>query len=166
MNEASSRPPPSGDILGRHTVEGFAIRTRKNLDFMHEAHEAGFDVHIVTHLVNSLVGLVVIPWERTLHDSYRQLALTELEQKKWPVWDHCDSAQPPTTLWELVHNLRHSVAHGRVAFSSDAYTLGEVEFTFTNIPPRNGPRWDGRIQGDALFDFCQRLSKMLEGMVG
>lgn len=41
----------------------FASRTLKNLQFLESAREAGADVHVVTQLVNSLLGFVVFPLE-------------------------------------------------------------------------------------------------------
>ena len=46
----------------RGTSEGFAQRTRKNLLYIEEASRSGADVHAVTQIVNSLLGLVVFPW--------------------------------------------------------------------------------------------------------
>ena len=51
-------------MLSRNEAMGIVERTRKNLVYMREARRAGADVHEVTHLLNSLLGLVVVPWER------------------------------------------------------------------------------------------------------
>src|SRR5882757_7386725 len=164
-NIGSEEPPTKGGMLGRGSIEGYAMRTRKNLEFIVGVHMAQIgDVHVVTHLVNSLVGLVVFPWERTLPESYRHLLLVDLEEKGWPAWDHGTSARPPKTLWQLIMHLRHAVAHGRVEFSSNSRNLDEVMLSFWNLPPGDAPRWDDRIRGDDLLEFCRRLSQLLENM--
>ena len=47
--------------LTRNTTEGFARRVRKNLDFIIKKCDEGEDVHEVTQLVTSLLGLIVFP---------------------------------------------------------------------------------------------------------
>jgi HEPN pEK499 p136 len=158
--------PPDG-IPSRNEIEGFAVRTRKNLDYIIAAHKAHQDVHIVTQLVGSLLGLVVWPFERAV-PAYGEVRLEELELNGWPHWDHKNSTEPPESLWELIRLLRHATAHANVSFSSDGRYLHEVEVQFANIPSRKQtwPRWDGSIRGDHLLDFCVRLCRRLEGWVG
>src|SRR5579871_4104882 len=51
-------------LISRQLSSGLAQRTLKNLEFMEEAHALGRDVHIVTQMVNSLLGLLVFPVEK------------------------------------------------------------------------------------------------------
>jgi hypothetical protein len=48
---------------GRNTVWGFRDRVLKNLTFLNFARNMGADVHIVTELITSLLGLIVFPYE-------------------------------------------------------------------------------------------------------
>ena len=72
-----SQRPPDG-VPSRNETEGFAIRTKKNMDFIVAAHDSGEDVHVVTQLVLSLLGMVVFPFER-LHGFLWHETLTDLE---------------------------------------------------------------------------------------
>jgi hypothetical protein len=56
--------------IDRNTISGFARRVRKNLDFMISARAADADIHIVTHLTCSLLGLVVFPYEHFKRSGY------------------------------------------------------------------------------------------------
>jgi hypothetical protein len=56
---AWSRPPES--MPGRNETEGFAKRTRRNLDFILAAQQQHEDVHVVSQVVLSLLGIVVFP---------------------------------------------------------------------------------------------------------
>lgn len=47
----------------RSDALGLAERTRKNLFFIEAAFERGEDVHVITQVANSLLMLVVFPWE-------------------------------------------------------------------------------------------------------
>ena len=51
-------------MISRNEPMGTVERTRKNLVYMRNARKAGADIHEVTHLLNSLLGLIVVPWER------------------------------------------------------------------------------------------------------
>jgi hypothetical protein len=148
-------------IADRGTVEGFARRTMKNLT---KAKERKEEFHIVALTASSFLGLVVFPFERSKEKkpNYADFGLcnallSELSNKGWPEW-----AQNPKcdTLECLIENMRHAVAHGNVQFSGDERCLKDVEITFENW--QNGKRkWSGKIQGDRLFVFCQKLCRWL-----
>lgn len=70
----------------RNDTLGFAHRTRKNLDYIERAYAAGDDVHVVTQLALSLLGLIVYPKERKLVERVKTLKLNELQAKGWPTW--------------------------------------------------------------------------------
>jgi len=117
--------PPDG-MPRRNEVEGFAIRTRKNLDFILAAHEEHADVHVVTQLV-------------------------ELEAEGWPSWNYLDGSEPPTELSHLMAHLRHAVAHSNISFSSESRYLDGVTITFMNRIPKGGGEWRASIRGDDLL---------------
>lgn len=161
-----SRPPEG--MPGRGETEGFAQRTRKNLDFIISAHQhENADVHVVTQAVLSLLGIVVFPFERLLADGlWYNPNLEDLESQGWPRWRYASGSKVPTSLWQLVRHLRNATAHSNIAFSSDSRYLHEVEITFVNKPPHGKWRWEASIQGDQLVEFCRRFLKNMEGAVG
>jgi hypothetical protein len=160
---AWSRPPEG--MPGRGETEGFARRTRKNLDFIVYAHQQqNADVHVVTQVVLSLLGIVVFPFER-LASGRHDPNLEDLEAKGWPGWRYASGSSAPATLWELMRHLRHATAHSNIAFSSDSRYLNEVEITFVNKPP-HGKRWEASIQGDQLLRFCHLFLARMEGLAG
>jgi len=70
----------------RNDAVGLAERTRKNLVYIETAFVAGADVHVITQVVNSLLGLVVFPWERHFPNHVAQIPMHELSQQGWPSW--------------------------------------------------------------------------------
>jgi hypothetical protein len=159
------RPPD--EIPGRGETEGFAIRTRQNLDFVIAAHGSEHaDVHVVTQVVLSLLGIVVFPFERHLKFLGRDWKLADLAADGWPQWSHSEDSRQPETLWDLIAHLRHAVAHSNIAFSSDSRFLDQVVITFTNKPPNRDWIWSGSIRGDDLLEFSQRFLRHVEGVVG
>ena len=51
-------------MISRNEPMGTVERARKNLVYMRNARKAGADIHEVTHLLHSLLALIVVPWER------------------------------------------------------------------------------------------------------
>jgi hypothetical protein len=147
----------------RNHPAGFAIRTRKNLLFLEQARTDGADVHVVAQLVNSLLGVVVFPWEKQLVLRLGRLRLETLRNQGWPQWDltvgTCD------TLGQLIRKFRHAVAHGNVRFTSESRLLDEVFVEVANFsqPPAKGPpTWAARMRADRLREFCLRLIYLFE----
>lgn len=156
---------PPADIPGRGETGGFAERTRRNLDFIVKAHDQQHaDVHVVTQVVLSLLGIVVFPFERLAARWQYNPSMTELEAAGWPRWRYADGSRPPRTLWNLVGHLRHATAHSNIAFSSNSRLLHEVVITFTNNPPHGKWKWEASIRGDELLTFCRLFLDHMQGL--
>ena len=157
------------DLKSRNNPLGIGQRTRKNLEYIKDARKRQEDVHLVTQLVNSLLGLVVLPWERNSVKSIEKVKLEELRKKGWPEW--CitldEDKEKTETLGQLVQHIRNATAHGHITFSSDSLCLSEVVIEVAN--KRRGaqePHWRAKIQGDHLYSFCLLFSKYIEDTIG
>lgn len=151
-------------LPSRNEVLGFAARTRTNLKCIESAFDDGADVHVVTQLALSLLGLIVFPWEKNFAQKVTSLSLDCLVNQGWPQWEisigACD------TLGRLIKHLRNAVAHGRVRFSSDSRNIEEVAIDFADCNPgEDRPNWRARIQAKDLRDFCLRFIDLLENTV-
>ena len=165
MTSAGNWCRPPEDIPGRGETEGFAQRIRKNLDFIVEAHnECHVDVHVVTQVVLSLLGIIVFPFEKLAVQHKWEWSINELGAAGWPRWRYVTESSRPASLWDLIRNLRHATAHNNIAFSSDSRWLNEVEITFTNNHVK--PKWEASIRGDELLEFCRLFLTRIEGVVG
>ena len=103
---------------------GFAERTIKNLSFIEVSVAKGADVHVVTQIANSLLGLIVFPVERNFVGQATNRTMSDLVKQGWPQWEiTLGSAR---TLGQLVHRLRNATAHGQMSFSSDNRDPEEV----------------------------------------
>jgi len=153
-------------LNSRNTTVGFAERTRKNLLAIEAAREAGEDVHVVTQLINSLLGLVVFPWERGFREHTEHLELEALDAEGWPRWDvergECH------TLGRLLRLLRNGAAHSHIEFSSDSRRLDDVVIKIWNVPPKSAPDPDfvASIRADHLRDFCLKFTDLVLDRVG
>jgi HEPN pEK499 p136 len=153
--------------LQRNTTEGFARRVRKNLDFIITERRKGADVHEVTQLTTSLLGLIVFPWESHALGTMDAWPLSELETQGWPSWTILkDRNAETTTLGKLTYHLRNAASHRRLRFSSDGPDPKDVEIEFEDALPGKPVDWHARIRASDLKDFCDRFSNSLENLVG
>ncbi|MPY73434.1 MAG: hypothetical protein GEU87_04170 [Alphaproteobacteria bacterium] len=150
--------------IDRNTIEGFARRVRKNLDFMIVARENDEDIHIVTQLTCSLLGLIVFPYghfRRVGFLDFKTLSLDDLVEDGWPAWAfHVGESE---SLDKHLSHLRNALSHRRVCFSSDNRSLAGVEVTFWDRPNEKAPdNWSASIDGAGLLEFVERLSTLID----
>ena len=141
-------------LASRNNPLGFAERTRTNLEFIEQAYSQGANVHVVTQLMLSLLGLIVFPVEKKNYNRIRQ--------------------EPVEAIWQIgigvsenmgthLRNLRNAIAHRHVIFSSDSRDIGEVSIQFSNHYGANPkPYWQAEIKASHLKEFCFRLISMIE----
>lgn len=151
-------------VVSRNDALEFARRTRRNLLFIEDASQRNSEIHPVTQLANSLLGLVVFPWERNFVKKLERMDLAPLVQKGWPAW--AISRGTAGTLGELVRHLRNAVAHGHLTFSSDN-SFGEVAIEVADYRlNRTEPYWCATISAKELRAFCLALVDLLEDTIG
>jgi hypothetical protein len=144
------------NLLSRNQPLGFAERTRKNLVALEAAAIEGKDVHLVTQVATSLLGLVAYLQEKKVSAAVERHTLEELATLGWPKWNI--SLGTCTTLGELAKHLRNSIAHGRLSFSSESRVLAEVAVEFEDCKwDATKPYWRASLRGDQLRDFCMRF---------
>jgi hypothetical protein len=149
----------------RNDALEFANRTFKNLRYLEAAHDRGEDVHIVTQLANSLLGLVVFPWERNFVSHIESLTLAELSDRGWPKWKI--SLSTCSTLGELTRHVRNAVAHGRITYWSDSRSDMRVALTITDCRSKNSaPYWRASIQAAGLRQFCEKFIELIDNTIG
>ena len=166
-------------MISRNEAMGIVERTQKNLLHMRDARKRGADVHEVTHLYNSLLGLIVIPWERELKGAkILDVTMEALYDRGWPNMDPLIDEYPDKTetLKVLVRHLRNAAAHGRFKFegigshSADSREPSEVKVVVcdqkTLRKPKKVVRWKTEIGGEDLYEFCDRFIQYIGDRVG
>ncbi len=159
---------PKKYSLDRNNTKEFARRVRKNLDFIIKKRVEDEDVHEVTQLVTSLLGLIVFPWADGALNQLDNLCLSELEEEGWPRWDILlDEKGDTNTLGKLIWHLRNAASHRRIMFSSDHREMDKVEIEFEDASSANAPiNWRAKINAADLKKFCDNFTKRLEELVG
>ncbi len=145
---------------------GFAERTRKNLEHIQHAYHSGADVHVVTQTINSLLGLIVFPWEQGFEADIKNKKLDQLEKEGWPRWRVTKGHYG--TLGELIKNLRNAAAHRNLTFSSDSRDAKHVKIEIWNRKSKNSKNkvWEAHISASDLRVFCLKFIELLEQTIG
>jgi hypothetical protein len=152
-------------MISRNDTAGFAQRTRKNLLYIEAAFSRGEDVHVITQLTNSLLGLVVFPWEHDGLNSVRGIQLCELAKQGWPQFQI--TMGHSADLGDLIFHLRNAIAHGHMSYTSDSRNESEVVIEVLDYKPRAKlPYWGARCKAADLHAFCLRLAQLVEDAVG
>ena len=160
MNQNTNEP-----YVPRNDAIVFASRVQKNLKYVMHGFDNQKDVHVVTQLVTSLLGLVVLPWERELVRHIKKVKLKDLADQGWPEWS--TTLGKTETLGELIHRVRNAVAHGSFMFSSDSRLLSEVVLEVEVKKTKcSEPYWRAHIGGCELYSFCLLFSEYIEETIG
>ena len=161
----------------RNQTLEFAKRSRKNLEFIETAYAEGSDVHPVTQLTLSMLGLVVFPWgeRKQIEAIAKKKTLQDLESEGWPTWnilqdDYKDN--PTNNLYTLTRRLRNAVAHGQVKFTSDSGKIEDVKILVEDKRSSKGSKtkkrdfWVAEIEATKLRAFCFKFFDFIDDYIG
>lgn len=161
----------SHKINSRNDAREFARRARQNLEFIEDAARGRTDrdIHVVTQLTLSLLGMLVFPKEKLFLDEIDKTPLADLAKQGWPIWNITrdeDSKKPTDTLGRLLDHVRNAVAHGRIIFTSDSPRIEEVALLVEDKYKSENPKpyWCAEIAARDLKDFCLRFLKLIDGI--
>jgi hypothetical protein len=145
----------------RNHALGFARRTKVNLEYLEEAQYEGANVHIVTNLANSLLGLVVFVWERTVVDDLKKHKMSDLYATGWPEIKMIKGTT--ATLFDFVRHLRNAAGHGLLEFSGDDADPEKVIIKIKDREKRGKPSyWVAQLTASDLRRFCFKFIELVE----
>jgi hypothetical protein len=172
-----SLPP----LESRTLSSGFAKRTLKNLDFIKRAY-ADADVHPVTQVINSLLGLLVFPIEK--EDAFFSAlpdvtfsGTSNLPSIGRKLIDHLPVPSLKIVKFErcadlggFFHKVRNAISHKHIEFSGadpDSRLLPEVTVILKDCLPKNkhcGPsdfHWEISMTAEDL----EKLSRYVAAII-
>jgi len=134
---------PLAPLKSRTMSTGLAQRTLKNLNFIQQARTAGeTDVHVITQMMNSLLGLLVFPVTDEFHIPLKAVSLTNPPDfqaicQSLPAFPLLPSLtvalfEDCSDLSRFFTRLRNAVSHKHLTFSGDpdSRCLARVMLTF------------------------------------
>lgn len=162
-------------------IKDFAERTTKNLDVINYLAESPYNkdgkrVFEVTQLINSFLGLIILPnetfkdWREKIKDSNNRMnqKIKEVESKVQILLDHCrqdrryvnsfEDPDKPVRIFRFCDHIRNSVAHSGVYF----YPLvrGEVidEIIFYECSKRKDKEFCLKLNTKKDKELCLKLN--------
>lgn len=155
-------------------VVHFVQRTQANLDATDKWRERHPDVEFfeVTHLVNSLLGLIVVPSEMGTIDHVAQLD-GKFSHEQIPSWNVRfrlrDGEEPaPAQLRPLLAGLRNSVAHCSHTYVNEGNDITGITFESRSDDRGRRSREETRLLWEVSFDLFNLrvfLSQLADGIV-
>jgi hypothetical protein len=147
----------------------FVQRTRANLDLLdnwrsREEFKPFFETfREVTNLVNSLLGLVVVPEQKILQEILDRVQPVTLKRSGIPEWNvhfRVEGDGEPTDFFDFVYSLRNAISHYDLDFKGDP----DIEEVVFEIRPYNKKKlgWDVIFAPSELLVFVKRLADELE----
>ncbi len=145
-------------------VKDFVERTLHNLEFLEKKHESGqYEVYEFTQLVNSLLGLLVIPQQREynrIDDSFIDEQILEKLQGAIVRNDYARESNSHNNFKIILKHMRNAIAHGRLDFAGKNNVISQI--TFKDKSRHKIPRFfvismDIEILREFVNDFAQKL---------
>lgn len=136
-----------------HFVEDFTERTLKNLRLVRKVKRGTKNRYEITQLVNSLLGLIVIPHEH-LKGDIPPHKLVKLKERGWCLFDVEKDTTGCDNLRLLIENLRNGIAHGKLEFHGNKDIAA---ITITNDWEKK--LWKGRISVGDLRRFVEKFAE-------
>jgi len=141
-------------------VIDFAKRTRLNLEAIETAKDNGEDVREFTQLINSLLGLLIFPYEHSSCTIQPTPLQALVDDHGWPEIRASKGELKENTLGELARFMRHSFAHCLVEFlPDDKGNVGSVKLWNGKQPK---PTWETVIGVKNLRLFVLKFADLIE----
>ena len=102
-----------------NVVKDFAKRTKHNLSLIQEHHKKGNEAYEVTQLINSCLGLLVLPQQNFIR-SIPETPIDELIDEGWIIPTVDGNYPQVKNLNELMRYMRNAIAHCNIEFISNS----------------------------------------------
>lgn len=152
-----------------------ARRTRKNLDYIYEQKKRGADVEEFTQLLNSILGMLILPREEYFNSHFRsgnevtwqnleEMGLERLDITEKQLCTESPNLKPAESFSQLITNMRHAFAHHRFEI------IGETEIKSVkvwDVPSREknetkDRRWEAEFSIEQLKSIAYLFIDYLE----
>ena len=139
-------------------IEDFVDRTKQNLSVIIEGLlKDGVKVFETTQLINSCLGLIVLPREQDLQRIPKK-SLKELQRHGWPIPSMNNQSDQIRDLKDMICYLRNAIAHFNIEFTHDSHD--EIDgLKLWNQENRQSPKKrESTLTVDGLRLFVEKFS--------
>lgn len=142
-------------------VRDFAERTRHNLRLIEERAAAGDRAYEVTQLINSMLGLLVLP-QQHYYERVPRLTIAQLRERGWPEPVLSGDIGEPSDLRELFRYLRNGITHFNLRFREQNGVLSGITIWNHLGGNRDNPKnWQVSLGLDELLGIADRFISLL-----
>lgn len=147
-------------------VKDFSARTNKNLEFIEKlkTDDSAAEVYETTQLINSLLGLIILPKEEQF-SKIPTTPLTYLINQGWAIPGIIANHPKSPDLRSLIRYLRNAVAHFNIEFIADNNSGTIIGLKLWNEPSPGNRDWEVDLLLIELRDITRRFSTLLSRMV-
>ena len=140
-------------------VKDFAERTEHNLEALRKFQKDGFEFYEVTQLINSCLGLLILPKENYV-TNIPEIPLEQLKSDKWPIPEIEGNFEQVKDLRELIRYLRNAIAHFNIEFIAD--TNRNIEgIKVWNINRDEKITWKAKLSIKQLEMLLNKFSELI-----
>lgn len=142
-------------------VTDFIKRTQHNLSLVRGHATANKEAYEVTQLINSMLGLLVLP-QQICFGKIPQLTMNELRELGWPEPALKGEYGELSDLRELLNHLRNSITHFNMMFTETGGVLDGVAIWNHKGGKRENPKnWQVTLGLDELMTVTNRLIDLI-----
>jgi HEPN pEK499 p136 len=160
---------PLDPLESRSLSTGLAQRTLKNLAFVQGAHARGEDVHLVTQMLNSLLGLFLFPVEkeRQFFGSFSSVKLSDPpdftavhQLHEFPLLPslQCSMFGNCKNLRRFIRRLRNAIAHRHFEIHGESHDLSAVMIRLYDHENEAPVDWDITLSAEDLGQICSYIA--------
>jgi hypothetical protein len=142
-------------------VKELMQRTMYNLKFIENLKDDKHGPYEVTQLINSFIGAMAHPWEKSKwRKELTKITLEQAQQKGWPhIVTEEGSRDTPESLEDLIRVIRNAIAHGNLDFVRQP-GVDEIEVVDLWNRGRGKDTWRARVRVKDLRSFLDRFFEL------
>lgn len=143
-----------------HLLKDYTYRTRMNLEYIEKVIQENPEAELfeVTQLINSMLGLLVFPFEK-MRFMIPETNLSQLKEQGWSVPKITGKFPEVITLRQLIRYLRNAVAHFNMDFIPNDDGLIEGVKVWNTFEGRI--TWRAEMNIHELRDIVYRFTDLI-----
>lgn len=148
-------------------VKDFVERTLHNLEFLEKKHKSGqYEVYEFTQLVNSLLGLLVIPQQlkgSQIDNKFIDNQILKKLQGAITKDEYALVGPPHDSFEQILYHMRNAIAHGKLKMGAIDGDISTIEFKDRNKRTKQLfiIRLDIDLLREFVEDFAYKLLKII-----
>jgi len=139
-------------------VKDFIDRTEHNLKIIEAMKRDGDEVFEITQLINSLLGLLILP-QQNFFDNIPTDSIEEARNQGWKIPDPLDGFNQANNLRDYLRYLRNGIAHFNIEFISNNEEISGIQIW--NQPQKSAINWRINLKVDEIKSITNKIKELV-----